>query len=200
MRRTLAILTLLGNLSFFVSCRQCEEIRLFGGPSHSSHERENVSYIKADCQSREILRVPTYLNTNVTQLDLGGNKLSLIRKDDFVNIQYLRVLILADNSINAIECRCFLPLRYLERLDLRNNKFTSFTRDMFVGLESLRVLVMSGLPLTSYPTEFAAYTPELRVLSLSAIGDATIPAEYARLPRLEVLDLNDGTGHLRKIT
>ena len=198
MKGTLTIVTLLCNLSVLDSRRLCDETRTSGG--HSNNTRESVSYVKADCRSRELLRVPTYLSKNVTQLDLGGNKLSLIRKDDFANIRYLRVLLLADNSIRSLECRCFLYLRYLERLDLRNNDVTSFTRDTFVGLESLRVLVLSGLPLTSYPTEFVSHTPELQVLSLSAIGDVTIPAEYTRLSRLETLDLNDWTGSFRKIT
>ncbi|KAK2165420.1 hypothetical protein NP493_1365g00041 [Ridgeia piscesae] len=198
MQRTLTLVTLLCNLSMLNSRRLCDETRTSGG--HSNNTRESVSYVKADCRSRELLRVPTYLSNNVTQLDLGGNKLSLIRKDDFVNIRYLRVLILSNNSISSLECRCFLHLRYLERLDLRNNEITSFTRDTFVGLESLRVLLLSGLPLTSYPTEFVSYTRELRVLSLSAIGDATIPAEYTRLSRLETLELNKCRWYLRKIT
>ena len=198
MQRTLTVVTLLCNLSMLDSRRLCDETRTSGG--HPNNTRESVSYVNVDCRSRKLLRVPTYLSDNVTQLDLGGNKLSLIRENDFVNIQYLRVLILADNSISRLEGRCFLHLSYLERLDLRNNDVTSFTQDVFVGLKSLRVLVLSRLPLTSYPTEFVSYTRELRVLSLSAIGDATIPAEYTRLSRLEVLDLNDWTGSFRKIT
>ena len=198
MQRTLTIVTLLCNVSMLDSRRICDETRTSG--THSNNMRESVSYVKADCRSRDLLRVPTDLSNNVTELDLGGNKLLIIRKDDFENIRYLRVLILADNSIRSLECRCFLNLRYLERLDLRNNEVTSFTRDTFVGLQSLRVLVLSGLPLTSYPTEFATHTPDLRVLSLSAIGDVTIPAEYTRLSRLETLELNDWTGSFRKIT
>ena len=198
MQRTLTVVTLLCNLSMLDSRRICDETLTSGG--HSNNTTESVPYVKVDCRSRELLRVPTYLSDNVTQLDLGGNQLLIIRKDDFVNVPYMRVLILADNSISTLECRCFLHLRYLERLDLRNNEVTSFTRDAFVGLESLRVLVLSGLPLTSYPTEFVSYTPELQVLSLSVIGDATIPAEYTRLPRLEMLDLNNWTGSFRKIT
>ena len=198
MQRTLTIVTLLYNLYMLDSRRLCDETRTSGG--HSNNTRESVSYVNVDCRSRELLRVPTDLSDSVTQLDLGGNKLSLIRKDDFVNVPYMRVLILADNSISRLECRCFLHLRYLERLDLRNNEVTSFTRDTFVGLESLRVLVLSGLPLTSYPTEFASHTPDLQVLSLSAIGDAPIPAEYTRLSRLETFELNDSAGPVRKIT
>ena len=198
MQRTLTLVALLCNLSMLDSRRLCDETRTSGG--HSNNTRESVFYVNVDCRSRELLRVPTYLRNNVTQLDLGGNKLSIIRENDFVNIRYLRVLILADNAISSLECRCFLNLSYLERLDLRNNEITSFTQDTFVGLESLRVLLLSGLPLTSYPTEFVSYTRELRVLSLSAIGDATIPAEYTRLSRLETLELNDWTGFFRKIT
>ena len=198
MQRTLTVVTLLCNLSMLDSRRICDETLTSGG--HSNNTTESVSYVKVDCRSRKLLRVPAYLSDSVTQLDLGRNKLSIIRKDDFVNVPYMRVLILADNSISTLECRCFLHLRYLERLDLRNNEVTSFTRDAFVGLESLRVLVLSGLPLTSYPTEFVAYTPELQVLSLSAIGDVNIPAEYTRLSRLETLDLNNLTGSFQKIT
>ncbi|KAK2153113.1 hypothetical protein NP493_2348g00000 [Ridgeia piscesae] len=190
MRRTLAIVTLLGHLSLLVFSRPCEETRISGGPSYSRDERGTASYVKADCRSRDLLRVPSDFTGDITELDLSGNKLSIIHQDDFVNVKYLRVLIVSGNSINTLEGRCFRSLRHLERLDLRNNNITSFTPETFAGLESLRVLIMSELPLTSYPTEFASFTPELRVLSLSAIGDATIPAEYGRLSRLEVLDLN----------
>ena len=198
MQQTLTIVTLLCHLSMLDSRRLCDKTCTSGG--HSNNTRESVCYVKVDCRSRELLRVPTYISDNVTQLDLGGNQISIIRKDDFVNVRYMRVLILADNSISTLECQCFLHLHYLEQLDLRNNEVTSFTRNTFVGLESLRVLVLSGLPLTSYPTEFVSYTRDLRVLSLSAIGNATIPVEYTRLPRLEMLDLNDCTGSFRKIT
>ena len=201
MRRTLAIVTLLGHLSLLVVSRPCEETRIFGEPSYSTDDRGTASYMKADCVSRDLHRVPSDVNGDVTELDLSGNKLSIIHRDDFVNVKNLRVLVLSENSINALESRCFGSLGHLERLDLRNNNITSFTPDTFAGLESLRVLIMSELPLTSYPTEFASHTPELRVLSVSAIGDATIPAEYARLPRLEVLDLNDDRRvNLMKVT
>ena len=175
----------------FTSHRPCEE---------TINEKHHVSHIKADCRSRDLMRVPTYISNDVTQLDLGENKISIIRLDDFVNVQLLRVLVLSHNFINTLESGCFRHLRFLEKLDLNKNNITSFVPDVFMGLEYLRVLTMSELPLTSYPTDFVAHTKELRVLSLSATGDATIPAEYARLPRLEVLDFYKDTDELLKIT
>ena len=180
--------------------RPCEETRTSGGSSQPVNEKHHVSHIKADCRSRDLMRVPTYISNDVTQLDLGENKISVIRQDDFVNEQHLRVLVLSHNSINTLESGCFRHLRYLEKLDLNKNNITLFDPDVFIGLEYLRVLTMSELPLMSYPTDFLAHTRELRILSLSAIGDATIPAEYARLPRLEVLDFYKDTEKLVKIT
>ena len=184
----------------FTTHRPCEETRTFGGSSQPVNEKHHVLHIKADCRSRDLMRVPTYINNDVTQLDLSENKISIIRLDDFVNVQHLRVLVLSHNSINTLESGSFRHLRLLERLDLNKNDITSFAPDVFIELENLRVLTMSELPLTSYPTDFVAHTKELRVLSLSAIGAATIPAEYARLPRLEVLDFYKDTDKLVKIT
>ena len=198
----LALLTLivLSDLSMFTSHRPGEETRTSGISSYPSDEEEHVSKVKADFRSRDLVRVPTSLSNDVTHLDLGRNKISVIRQDDFVNVRYLRVLVLSHNSINTLESGCFRHLRFLERLDLNKNNIKTFVPDVFMGLEYLRVLTMSELPLTSYPTDFVTHTKELRVLSLSAIGDATIPAEYARLPRLEVIDFYTDTDELVKIT
>ena len=184
----------------FTSHRPCEETRISGGSAQPINEKHHVLHIKADCRSRDLMRVPTYISNNVTQLDLDENKISIIRLDDFVNVQHLRVLILSHNSINTLESGSFRHLRFLKKLDLNKNNITSFVPDVFMGLEYLRVLTMSELPLTSYPTDFVAHTRELRILSLSAIGNATIPAEYTRLPRLEVLDFYKDTKKLLKIT
>ncbi|KAI0239996.1 hypothetical protein LSAT2_009304 [Lamellibrachia satsuma] len=163
---------------------------------------DSQGHVKVDCSSRDMVQIPTDVSSDVTELDLRGNKIHLVQENDFTHMVNLRVLILARNAIKTLQGRCFYHLRYLEQLDLNYNNIECFNSDTFVGLQSLRVFTMSGLPLTSYPTEFVAHTRQLRVLSLSAIGDATIPAEYGRLPRLEVLDLNESreTTKLVKIT
>ncbi|KAI0241516.1 hypothetical protein LSAT2_024492, partial [Lamellibrachia satsuma] len=148
----------------------------------------NRGQVKVDCSSRDMVHIPTDVSSDVTELDLQGNKIDFVQENDFVNMANLRVLILADNSLKKLQGRCFGHLLHLQRLDLTHNNIECFSSDVFVGLQSLRVLTMSELPLKTYPTEFVVYTSELRVLSLSAIADVTIPAEYARLPRLEVLD------------
>ena len=150
-------------------------------------------HVKVDCSSRDMVQIPRDVSSDVTELDLRGNKIYFVQENDFIKMVNLRVLTLTNNSIRTLHARCFRHLTYLERLDLSENHIEIFHSEVFVGLQSLRVLTLSGLRLTSYPTEFVAYTSELRVLSLSVIGDATIPAEYARLPRLEVLDFYKNT-------
>ena len=198
---TLVAVSLRGFLAHVHLCKVSRDSR---GSAISGDEKwRDASYqvhVKVDCSSRDMVQIPTGVSSDVTELDMRGNKIDFVQENDFMNMVDLRVLILADNSIRTLQGRCFRHLRYLERLDLNDNNIEFFNSEVFVGLQSLRVLTMSGLRLTSYPTEFVVYTSELRVLSLSVIGNATIPAEYARLPRLEVLDFSKETVELAKFT
>ena len=171
------------------SRRPCRLTRDFRKSTISGNEELHVVGnqfpLTIDCSSRNIIHIPTNIESDAAELFLNGNGITKVRSNDFANVPNLRALVLSHNAIRTLESRCFRHLGKLERLNLNDNDLISVPADAFVGLQSLRVLTMSALPLTSYPTQFATHIPQLRVLSLSAIGGATIPAEYGRL---EVLD------------
>ena len=90
------------------------------------HDASYQVHVKVDCSSREMVQIPTGVSSDVTELDLRGNKIDFVLENDFMNMVNLRVLILADNFIKTLEGRCFRNLSYLERLDLNDNKIKKF--------------------------------------------------------------------------
>jgi hypothetical protein len=110
------------------------------------------------------------------ELDLTGNRLSLVKRNVFKSIgASLRTLLLSQNRIEMIESGGFDGLSRLKSLCLRGNRL-SVPIDVAVvfnrldSLEELR-LNENGNDTTSYElTEFIAHMPKLKFLALGSSG------------------------------
>nr|XP_020640108.1 relaxin receptor 2-like [Pogona vitticeps] len=102
-------------------------------------------------------------------LDLEGNQLRALRRDDFRGCSELTVLVLNRNKIEWIEDGTFSALEKLVELDLSSNKLKEILPTSLRGLHALQQLNISHNPLDQiYPDEFD-HVPHLRSLSLEGL-------------------------------
>ncbi|XP_066529591.1 reticulon-4 receptor [Hoplias malabaricus] len=93
-----------------------------------------------DCRSRGLVNVPYNLPHGTWLLDLGGNLLAEIRARAFAGLWSLRVLVLANSSIQELKTQAFYSLSYLEKLDMSQNNITRLPGDFSESLSSLKEL------------------------------------------------------------
>ncbi|XP_072530657.1 uncharacterized protein [Salminus brasiliensis] len=93
-----------------------------------------------DCRSRGLVNVPHGLPHGTWLLDLGGNVLAEIRPHAFAGLWSLRVLVLAESSIQKLKTQAFYSLSYLEKLDMSRNNLSRLPADFSESLSSLKEL------------------------------------------------------------
>ncbi|XP_014663384.1 PREDICTED: slit homolog 2 protein-like [Priapulus caudatus] len=96
-----------------------------------------------DCSHKGLTVVPRNLPTLTERLDLQGNNLSVVHRNDFAGLGNLRILQLLENQITSIERGSFDDLVNLERLRLNNNRLRSLPDSIFVHMPKLYRLDIS---------------------------------------------------------
>ena len=89
---------------------------------------------------------PCYMNmTHLSTLDLSGNPIDKIHKQDFANLEYshIRDLRLNNCKLKRLQEDVFAHLQGLTSINLSGNKFESFPKDIFNNLTSLLHLYVS---------------------------------------------------------
>ena len=79
-----------------------------------------------DLRNRDLSDIPSYIPANETNVILFSNRINIIRKNAFVNLTELRILVLDRNDIETIEPGGFSGLGKLRTLRLGRNKLTIF--------------------------------------------------------------------------
>ena len=77
---------------------------------------------------------------SLQELYIGGNKITSIEAQTFLNLRNLRMLSIDLNKITSIEEQTFADQNNLERLNLHHNQLTTLSYDMFTGSPSLNHL------------------------------------------------------------
>ena len=80
--------------------------------------------------------------TSLEELRLSGNQIMNIERGDFDGLTNLQHLRLAVNEITSIETGSFAGLSSLETLDLVGNRFPVIERGMLQGLDNLKTLYL----------------------------------------------------------
>ncbi|XP_021327091.2 uncharacterized protein si:ch211-237i5.4 [Danio rerio] len=93
-----------------------------------------------DCHARGFEDVPHGLPHGTWLLDLGGNRLTEIRSRAFAGLWSLRILVLSDSNIQALQSQAFFSLSFLEKLDMSHNNLTQIPPNFSESLSSLREL------------------------------------------------------------
>jgi Leucine-rich repeat (LRR) protein len=121
-----------------------------------------------DCSYRNLRAVPSPFPPNVERINLIGNKITLIKANDFRGLRQLKVLQLANNEIEDILDGAFTDLvklkklrlnsnslKYLrdnlfqlnvqlQKLELKDNELTCIYQNTFNGLKNMRQLQLEN--------------------------------------------------------
>lgn len=81
---------------------------------------------------------------NLKVLDLSNNHISIIKENNFANIQALEQLDLSYNQISEVQLNAFSSLKFLNSLDLSHNQLVLVPANTFLPLPTLRTLNLSG--------------------------------------------------------
>ena len=163
----------------------------------SSH----MNYVKvADCSSRNLTIIPTYLDKDITHLLMRNNKIANI--SDINLYPNLTKLDLSFNLITRFQGGQFENLSKLEILDLRHQAKiltfceTNFPADVFKGLGALKELRLRAVTgECNCPKQTFSRIPSLERLYIEGYGMATsdgimpvLPVEISLLSNLRELE------------
>ncbi|XP_027715682.1 slit homolog 1 protein [Vombatus ursinus] len=145
-----------------------------------------------DCHGMGLRAVPKNIPRNTERLELNGNNITRIHKNDFAGLKQLRVLQLMENQIGAVERGAFDDMRELERLRLNRNHLHLLPELLFQNNQALSRLDLSENAIQAIPRKAFRGATDLKNLQLdknqiSCIEDGAFRA----LRGLEVLTLNN---------
>lgn len=175
---------------------------------------------RVDCTRAGLEQVPENLNSNVTTLLLGWNRLTKITLESLKNYPYLKTLVLNYNEIvsvegelehehlesldlayNSVQELTFLPkFPRLHHLNLSNNDLTELDNSTFSSNGKLLSLVIHNNPVQKLDEGTFRKNNMLAVLSIAGLEIDSLPAKLldplTRLQRLEIRN-NSNLNHLR---
>ncbi|XP_038266910.1 slit homolog 1 protein isoform X2 [Dermochelys coriacea] len=145
-----------------------------------------------DCHGTGLGGVPRNIPRSTERLELNGNNITRINRNDFSGLKQLRVLQLMENQINTVERGAFDDMKELERLRLNRNQLHTLPELLFQHNQALSRLDLSENLLRAVPRKAFRGATDLKNLQLdknqiSCIEDGAFRA----LRGLEVLTLNN---------
>ncbi|XP_078601752.1 uncharacterized protein LOC144876399 isoform X1 [Branchiostoma floridae x Branchiostoma japonicum] len=96
-----------------------------------------------NCNSKNLTGVPQSLNSFVTILGLGNNRITTLESDDLNRYTQLEHLYLYGNRMTTISTGAFRNLEKLHELELENNELDVLRVGVFQGLGSLHTLELN---------------------------------------------------------
>ncbi|XP_032551107.1 slit homolog 1 protein [Chiroxiphia lanceolata] len=145
-----------------------------------------------DCHGSALRAVPRSIPRGTERLELNGNNITRINKNDFAGLKQLRVLQLMENQISTVERGAFDDMKELERLRLNRNQLHTLPELLFQNNQALSRLDLSENFIQAIPRKAFRGATDLKNLQLdknqiSCIEDGAFRA----LRGLEVLTLNN---------
>lgn len=110
---------------------------------------KTVTKLKIIANLSQISEESFHSVSNISLLDLSGNKLSVIPDGAFSNLPLLYNLVLERNLLKVITKRTFTGLDNLRGLVLNKNKLETIDSDVFINLTKLETLSLSANNLKS---------------------------------------------------
>ncbi|XP_035167742.1 slit homolog 1 protein-like [Oxyura jamaicensis] len=90
-----------------------------------------------DCHGTALRAVPKSIPRGTERLELNGNNITRIHKNDFSGLKQLRVLQLMENQISMVERGAFDDMKELERLRLNRNQLHALPELLFQHNQAL---------------------------------------------------------------
>ena len=136
--------------------------------------------------------------TSLTQLEIIGRDLVLLRSDTFAGLSNLETLEVKSPSLTTIHSGAFDGLASVKSLRLQGNNIKAVPRDIFRGLDNLQTLRLYGNRISSLPIAVFSGLERLGVLDLHTGGVKNLShGVLAGMPNLRSLHFrNESTGTL----
>ena len=136
--------------------------------------------------------------TSLTELEITGRDLVLLRSDTFAGLGNLETLEVKSPSLTTIHSGAFDGLASAKTLQLQGNNIKAVPRDVFRGLDNLGTLRLYGDRISSLPIGVFSGLVGLGVLDLHTGGVKNLShGVLAGMPNLRALHFrNESTGAL----
>ncbi|XP_073508874.1 immunoglobulin superfamily containing leucine-rich repeat protein 2 [Phyllobates terribilis] len=121
----------------------------------------------ADCTYKKLQKVPTGFPSNVTTLSLSANKISALKKSNFVGVPQVTSLWLAHNDISSVERGTLATLVNLKNLDISHNQLVEFPWMDLSSLPALQLLKMNNNRMVNLPMDAFDNLKDLRSLRIN---------------------------------
>ncbi|XP_073435573.1 immunoglobulin superfamily containing leucine-rich repeat protein 2 [Dendrobates tinctorius] len=121
----------------------------------------------ADCTYKKLQKVPTGFPSNVTTLSLSANKISALKKSNFVGVTQVTSLWLAHNDISSVERGTLATLVNLKNLDISHNQLVEFPWVDLASLPALQLLKMNNNRMVNLPMDAFDNLKDLRSLRIN---------------------------------
>uniref|UniRef100_A0A452SVD6 Slit guidance ligand 1 n=1 Tax=Ursus americanus TaxID=9643 RepID=A0A452SVD6_URSAM len=145
-----------------------------------------------DCHGTGLQAIPKNIPRNTERLELNGNNITRIHKNDFVGLKQLRVLQLMENQIGVVERGAFDDMKELERLRLNRNQLHLLPELLFQNNQALSRLDLSENTIQAIPRKAFRGATDLKNLQLDKNQISCIEeGAFRALRGLEVLTLNN---------
>uniref|UniRef100_A0A672LWQ5 Slit homolog 1 protein-like n=1 Tax=Sinocyclocheilus grahami TaxID=75366 RepID=A0A672LWQ5_SINGR len=123
-----------------------------------------------DCHGLGLKTMPRNIPRNTERLELNGNNLTRINRNDFSGLKYLRVFSfsrdLSENFIQAIPRKAFRGATDIKNLQLDKNHISCIEDGAFRALRGLEVLTLNSNNISSIPVSSFNHMPKLRTFRL----------------------------------
>ncbi|XP_069837267.1 immunoglobulin superfamily containing leucine-rich repeat protein 2-like [Dendropsophus ebraccatus] len=121
----------------------------------------------ADCTYKKLQKVPTGFPSNVTTLSLSANKISALKKSNFVGVPQVTSLWLAHNDISSVERGTLTTLINLKNLDISFNQLVEFPWEDLASLPALQLIKMNNNRMVNLPLDAFKNLKDLRSLRIN---------------------------------
>nr|XP_022340062.1 slit homolog 2 protein-like isoform X3 [Crassostrea virginica] len=144
-----------------------------------------------DCSYKKLQHIPSGIPPETQRLELQGNNISMVRRNDLQNLHNLRILQLLENKIGTIEQGAFRDLDQMERLRIDRNELAELPDNLFASMTKLQRLDLSYNKLKVIGKKTLAGSTVLRNLQLDH-NQLECVSETALKPlhSMEILTLN----------
>lgn len=137
-------------------------------------------------ENQSLTKLPKFENVNIKKMSFGGNKISAIKNDTFVNVVFADFLYLHSNVIHSVENRSFPEV---EVIVLNCNNLSTFKSAWFLAPSKLKMIYLRNNRISSLHPHAFRDVENLTYLVLSSNMLKQLPAKVFPFKRLHTLDL-----------
>ncbi|XP_048408672.1 vasorin-like [Stegostoma tigrinum] len=140
------------------------------------------------CIKRGLSTIPEHIPPDTSSIYAFENSISTLHKEDFAELQKLKLLHLSHNKITRLPHEVFQSLSVLSNLDLSSNQITEINNNTFMGLQELERLYLQQNKIKTIHA--AAFDTLTKLVELKLQDNLLHHLPPLQLPTLLLLDLS----------